>query len=135
MVWWLQEVFISFTVEMSQNRFYYSFNIYFLSISWHCLLNSDWNNYFPTDTEGKESSEGWWEKGSKSFQQDKDCIILWYNGLKWIPMSLTYIFCHYYNILIMLYSRSISQNFLWLRETLLSESFPVTCTVRHSTLS
>ena len=69
----------SFTVEMSQNRFYYSFNIYFLSISWHCLLNSDWNNYFPTDTEGKESREGWWEKGSKSFQQDKDCIILWYS--------------------------------------------------------
>ena len=50
-------------------------------------------------------------------------------------MSLSYIFCHYYNILIMLSSRSISQNFLWLRETLLSESFPVTCTVRHSTLS
>ena len=50
-------------------------------------------------------------------------------------MSLSYIFCHYYNILIMLSSRSISQNFLWLRETLLSESFPVTCRLRRSTLS
>ena len=49
--------------------------------------------------------------------------------------AVSYIFCHYYNILIMLSSRSISQNFLWLRETLLSESFPVTCRLRRSTLS
>ena len=103
------------------------------------LLTQLWlKQLIPYTQKGKKVGRGGERKEASPFNNIKivsSCDTQRTICFKWIPISLSYIFYHYYNSLIMLSSRFISQNFLWLRETLLSESFPVTCTLRHSTLA